>query len=104
MWLYLLSLIIAIGCMLLIDRRFKLAFWYDAKRTALTVGTAVVLFILWDILGVSLGIFFDGTSPFLLPFRLFPHFPIEEIFFLFLLSYLTLILYRGVHLRWQHTS
>jgi lycopene cyclase domain-containing protein len=100
MWLYLLSLLVASGCLLIIDHRFKLAFWYNAKRTSLTLGICVVLFIIWDILGISFNIFFDGSSPYMLPVRLLPHFPLEELFFLFLLVYVTLIVYRGAGMRW----
>ena len=99
-WLYLLALVFSISCLLLIDHRFKLAFWHDRKRTAITVGVAIVLFIIWDIVGISLGIFFDGDSQYMLPIRLLPHFPIEELFFLFLLSYVTLLVYIGASKRW----
>lgn len=99
-WFYLIALLISISGLLLIDRRFKLAFWHDRTRTAITLSISIVLFIIWDILGISLGIFFDGPSQYMLPFRLAPHFPVEEIFFLFLLTYVTLIIYNGVHARW----
>jgi lycopene cyclase domain-containing protein len=100
MWLYLGALLFAIVCLMMIDRRFKLAFWYDVKRTSFTLGISVVLFIIWDILGISFGIFFDGSSAYMSPVRLMPHFPLEEIFFLFLLMYVTLIVYRGAGKRW----
>ena len=99
-WLYLIGLFIAIGCMMLIDHRFKLAFWIDYKKTIIILIVAVIIFILWDILGISLGIFYDGTSQFMLPTRIFMHFPVEELFFLFLLNYTTLIIYRVVSKRW----
>lgn len=91
---YLIGLIIALGCLSLIDWRYKLAFFYDKRRTLLTLGAAVFLFSLWDIFGIRLGIFFHGGSDLTLPLRLFPEFPIEEIFFLTLLTYTTLLAYR----------
>ncbi|MBC7565117.1 lycopene cyclase domain-containing protein [Candidatus Saccharibacteria bacterium] len=93
-WAYLVFLIIAIGCLVLIDRRFSLAFFYNLKRTALTLAVAVWLFIAWDILGIKFGIFFHGNSPYSLPYRIIPEFPIEELFFLFVLSYSSLLIYR----------
>ena len=92
-WFYLIGLLI-------IDRRWKLAFWRDSKRTAMTLSVAIIVFVLWDLLGISLGIFFHGGSAYALPFRLAPEFPIEEIVFLFLLTYSTLIVYEGARL-WQ---
>lgn len=53
------------------------------------------MFIIWDILGIALGIFFHGDSPYSLPFRIAPEFPIEELFFLYLLTYTTLVVYNG---------
>ena len=101
-WFYLIALLVSIGGIALIDRRFKLAFWKDSKRTSMTLAISIVLFIIWDILGISLGIFFDGASTYMLPVRLAPHFPIEEIFFLFLLTYVTLVIYNGIKVRWPH--
>jgi lycopene cyclase domain-containing protein len=62
----------------------------------------MVMFIIWDILGIKFNIFFDGKSAYMLPIRLFPHFPVEEVFFLFLLVYVTLIVYRGAGKKWPH--
>ena len=102
-WYYLIGLLIGISGLLLIDRRWKLAFWRDGKRTALTLLEAVLVFVLWDIFGIYVGVFFHGGSDYSLPFRLAPEFPIEEIVFLFLLTYSTLIVYHGVQLWRQRT-
>ncbi|MGV9002199.1 MAG: lycopene cyclase domain-containing protein [Candidatus Saccharimonadaceae bacterium] len=95
-WLYLLGLLFAVAGLAIIDWRFKLAVWYDAKRTLYTVSTAVAIFILWDFLGIFLGIFIHGESIYQLPFTLAPEFPLEELFFLCLISYSALIIYTGV--------
>lgn len=94
MWLYLAGLLTAIGCLALIDRRFKLAFFHDARRTTITLICAIGLFVVWDVLGIFLGIFFHGGSAVTLPYRLLPEFPIEELFFLLLLTYVALLVYR----------
>lgn len=93
-WTYLIALLIVIVCLLLLDRRFKLAFFYDAKRSTLTLAISVWLFIVWDIFGIRLGIFSHGDSRYTLPFTIVPEFPIEELFFLFVLSYTALLIYR----------
>jgi lycopene cyclase domain-containing protein len=103
-WLYLLTLLVSIGGLLITDHRWKLAFYRDAWRTLKTLGLAIGVFILWDLLGISLGIFFHGGSAFTLPYRLAPEFPIEEIVFLFLLTYSALIVYHGVQLWRSRTS
>ncbi len=94
------ALCIAIGGLIVIDHRWKLAFWKDAKRTTATIATAMLVFVVWDFIGISLGIFFHGGSAYTLPLRLAPEFPLEEIFFLFLLTFSTLIIYNGVQ-KWH---
>ena len=95
MWLYLSALLVSLAGLLVLDWRFKLAFWFDRKRTSLTLLCGTIVFIIWDILGIVLGIFKHGSSPYALPLTLLPEFPLEEIFFLVLLCYTTLILFRG---------
>lgn len=94
---YLAGLLIGIAGMATIDWRYKLAFWRNKKQTWAIVLTAMAVFLVWDFLGIWLGIFIGGTSQYQLPFSLAPHFPLEELFFLFLLSYCTLVIYSGVH-------
>lgn len=89
-------LLVGLGGLTILDYRFKLAFWYNAKRSAFVIASAVGIFLAWDILGIALGIFKHGAGPFNLPFTIAPQFPIEELFFLTLLSYSALILYRGI--------
>jgi len=98
-WLYLAGLLVAIACLVLVDRKFGLAFFYDARRTATTLAIAIWLFVVWDIFGIQLGIFFHGGSDYTLPARIIPEFPIEELFFLFLLTYVALLIYRFVEKR-----
>ena len=99
-WVYLIGLLVALAGIATLDWRYSLAFWFDKKRTILTVLCGLAVFIVWDILGIGLGIFRHGGSQFQLPFTLFPEFPIEELFFLILLNYNTLVLYKGVQ-RWH---
>jgi len=100
---YLGVLLVSITCLGAVDYRYELAFWHDKVRTAKTVLVSMLVFIFWDIVGIGLGVFFHGQSQYALPVRLLPEFPIEELFFLFLLCYTTLLLYRFGVKKWPRT-
>ena len=93
---YLAALLVSITGLLVIDRRFKLAFWFDTIRTGKTIALSIFVFVIWDIIGINMGIFFKGNSQYMLPFVIAPEFPVEELFFLFLLTYVALLLIRGI--------
>ena len=95
-FIYLGSLIVFIGCMVLCDHRWKLGFFRNAPRAALAIGVTYVGFLLWDVLGIVTGTFYRGDSPYMTGIELAPHMPIEELFFLFFLYYLTLDLTSAV--------
>ena len=101
---YLFALLFSIGGMTILDWRYKLAYFTKPRTTALTLTIGVVAFIIWDILGISLGVFFSGDSPYMSGLFLGPDFPIEELFFLYFLCYFTLIMYRLLEEKWQRTS
>lgn len=103
-WYYLLALGVSLAGLMVIDWRYTLALWHDARRTLLTIGSGVGIFIIWDMLGIMFGIFMHGGGVYALPFRLAPEFPVEEIFFLTLLCYVTLILFRFGEAVWPRTS
>lgn len=93
--LYLAALLFSLAGLGLLDWRYRLALFADARRTLLTVGLAVVLFLLWDLVGVGLGIFFIGDAPYLTGVVIAPEVPVEEVAFLTLLTYQTLLLWRA---------
>jgi lycopene cyclase domain-containing protein len=93
--LYLLALAIGLTGMVLLDRRFRLFFWLDARRAALVLVVGVLFFLAWDLSGIALGIFFRGETQFMTGLLLAPELPLEELFFLALLCYLTMNLYSG---------
>jgi lycopene cyclase domain-containing protein len=74
--LYLLALLVSITGMVVLDRRFTLFF-----------------FLVWDLAGIGLGIFFRGETSFMTGLQLAPELPIEELFFLTLLCYLSMNLF-----------
>ena len=92
---YLLTLLAAIGCMVLLDRRFTLFFWRDARRATIVLITGVVFFVLWDLFGIGLGIFYRGETAFMTGIVVAPELPLEELFFLAFLCYLTMVLITG---------
>ncbi|MEO5950013.1 MAG: lycopene cyclase domain-containing protein [Candidatus Saccharimonadales bacterium] len=97
---YLTFLVFGIVGVSFIDRRYKLAYWCDRAQTLRTLAICIGVFIVWDVLGIALGIFFHGNSNLSLPVRLLPEFPIEELFFLTLLCYSTLVIYQGISRKW----
>jgi lycopene cyclase domain-containing protein len=91
--LYLACLLVAITGMVVLDRRFGLFFWRDARRAAIVLVAGVVFFLAWDLAGVGLGIFFRGETEFMTGLQVAPEIPVEEVFFLMLLCYLTMNFY-----------
>jgi lycopene cyclase domain-containing protein len=100
-WLYFLALSVSLAGLAALDARFKLAFWSDARRAIRVIGLSVGLFIIWDACGIALNIFKHGASPYNLPVTLAPHFPVEEIVFLILLCYVSLLAYLAMKKRLQ---
>ncbi|MBF4461408.1 MULTISPECIES: lycopene cyclase domain-containing protein [unclassified Rathayibacter] len=88
--LYLLALLVSITGMVVLDRRFGLFFWADARRAAIVLPVGVAFFLLWDLVGIGLGVFFRGETSYMTGLQLAPELPIEEVFFLTLLCYLTM--------------
>lgn len=97
--LYLVALAIALTGMIMLDRRFRLFFWRDARRAAIVLVVGVLFFLAWDIAGINLGIFFRGETAFMTGLQLAPELPLEELFFLVLLCYLTMNVYGAVSAR-----
>ena len=95
---YLIILLVTIGCMVLCDWRWKLAFFLDARRATVLSIVMVAAFLLWDAFGIMTGSFFRGGSEYMTGVILAPEMPIEEPIFLFFLTYLTINLTSGARL------
>ena len=91
--LYLAALLVALTGMVMLDRRFRLYFWADGRRAAIVTVVGVVFFVVWDLFGIGLGIFFRGETAFMTGLQVAPELPLEELFFLTLLVYVTMNLY-----------
>lgn len=93
-FVYLLALIGAVLGTGALDWRHRVAVFGGAPwRTLIIVGTAVIFFLVWDVVGIAEGVFFRGSGPWMTGVLLGPELPLEELFFLILLSYSTLVSY-----------
>ena len=90
-FLYLGCLLISLAAMVLLDARFRLVFWRDARRATIVLVLGLVFFLAWDAAGILLGVFARGESPLMTGVELAPELPLEEVFFLLFLCYLTLV-------------
>ena len=99
--LYLAALLVSLTGMTVLDRRFRLFFWRDARRASIVLIAGLVFFLAWDLAGVGGGIFFRGETSFMTGLQIAPEVPLEEVFFLTLLCYLTMNIYGWLSsLRW----
>lgn len=97
--LYLAALAVSLTGMIMLDRRFRLFFWRDARRAAIVLVAGLVFFLAWDLSGIGLGIFFRGETSFMTGLVLAPELPVEELFFLALLCYLAMNVFGAFHRR-----
>lgn len=91
---YLGALACSLGGLAVLDRKQRLAFWSDWRRAAASVGIGVVGFLVWDLVGLGLGIFARGDSSHMTGLLLAPELPVEEVVFLTLLCYVALLAWR----------
>ncbi len=96
---YLTALVVSIGGLVLLDWRYRVAVFAQPRRALATVGIGVPVFLVWDLAGVGLGIFFRGDAGYMTGVQLAPEVPLEEVFFLILLNYQTLLLWRALDRR-----
>lgn len=92
-WEYLGTLVVSFSCMLLVDHRWRVFLWARPRRAAVVMAVGVVLFLLWDVAGITTGIFERGDSPGMTGIELAPDFPLEELFFVTFLCHLTMVLH-----------
>ncbi len=92
---YLTALLLTLGCMLLLDWRFRLFFWRDALSASLVTVAGLAFFLLWDAAGIAGGIFFRGDAAIATGVVLAPEMPLEEPVFLVFLVVCTMVIYTG---------
>ena len=91
---YLGSLLAALACMAAMDRRWRLVLWADLRRGATVLASGVVLFLVWDVIAVHLGFYRRGGASVMTGVQVAPDIPLEEVFFVLFLCYVTLVLHR----------
>ncbi|MET0975542.1 MAG: lycopene cyclase domain-containing protein [Leifsonia sp.] len=87
---YLTALLLSIAGMVVLDWRYRLFFWRSPGRAAIVLVVGLVFFLAWDLVGIALGLFSRGETPYMTGILLAPELPIEEAFFLAFLCYLTM--------------
>lgn len=93
--LYLTALLLSLGCMLLLDWRFRLFFWRDPIAAVVVTVIGLAFFLVWDVAGIAGGIFFRGDATIATGIVLAPELPIEEPVFLLFLVVCTMVIYTG---------
>jgi lycopene cyclase domain-containing protein len=96
-WTYLGTLLLALACMAVMDHRWRLVLWADVRRGVAVLLTGVVLFLAWDLLAVHLGFYRRGETGIMTGVQITPGVPLEEVFFILFLCYVTLVLHRLLH-------
>lgn len=92
---YLAALLVSLGCMLLLDHRFRLFFWRDAVSALIVTVVGTVFFLVWDVAGILSGIFFRGEGTIATGILLAAELPLEEPVFLVFLVMCTMVIYTG---------
>ena len=92
-WLYLLAIVGSTGCMGLVDHRWRLFLFARPGRAVLVVALGLVFFLAWDLLAIGLDIYHRGESSAMTGIELAPSLPLEEVFFVVFLCYLTMVLH-----------
>ena len=91
--IYLGAILFSLVGMMLIDWRYSLALRIAPVRTAGAALVGTAFFLAWDLVGIVTGVFVKGESPLFVGVELAPHLPLEEVFFLLFLSYLSIVLF-----------
>jgi lycopene cyclase domain-containing protein len=90
---YLLSLVAVLACMALTDRRWRLFFWADARRATTVFAFGFALFLVWDLVALHYELYERGRSELMTGLEVAPELPVEELFFVAFLPYLTMVLH-----------
>lgn len=91
---YICVLLFSLGGLAFLDYQKKLAWWWDPRKTALILGLNLVFFLVWDIVNIAAGVIATNPAWVTGIYVYTPNMPLEEFFFLTLLGYQTLLLWR----------
>jgi lycopene cyclase domain-containing protein len=91
---YLATLLLALAGMVAVDRRWRLVLWSDPRRAVLVLAAGMVLFLAWDLVAVHHGFYRRGGTSLMTGVEVADEVPLEEVFFVLFLCYVTLVLHR----------
>ena len=92
---YLLILVLSLSGLGLADWRYKLVVFDNSKAALASIALLTGFFLCWDVVGLWLEIFSTNQAYVSGLYIVTPNLPIEEILFLVLLNYVTLICYQA---------
>lgn len=92
---YLIVLLVSLAGVVLLDVRHRLFLGRDPRRATIVLLLGTAFFVLWDLAGIGLGIFFRDDGEFATGILLAPELPLEEPIFLLFLCELTMVLVCG---------
>lgn len=101
-WLYLLSVLAAGFCMALVDWRWRLFLFRKPTHAVVAISVGFVFFLAWDFVAIALEVYARGESPAMTGIEVAPELPLEELFFIVFLTYVTGVLY-GLFTRLLHS-
>ena len=93
--IYLIILLLLLGCMALLDARWKLFLFARPWVAAAVLAIGTAYFLVWDVAAIAAGIFLHRESHLMTGIMIGPQLPLEEAFFLLFLCYQTMILFTG---------
>jgi lycopene cyclase domain-containing protein len=92
-WLYLLSVVGAGFCMGLVDHRWRLFLFRRPRVALLALVVGFVFFLVWDVAAIEVGVYSRGESPAMTGIEVAHELPLEELFFIVFLCYVTGVLH-----------
>jgi lycopene cyclase domain-containing protein len=99
---YLACLLFSMFGMLMLDWRHRLFWFADPRRAAIVHSAGLATFLVWDAFGIGFGVFFRGETSYMTGLQLAPELPVEEVFFLTFLCWLTMNVYTGSRRLLEH--
>lgn len=92
-WLYLASVLVAGLCMGLVDHRWRLFLFRWPNRAVVVLAVGFVFFLVWDLVAIRLEVYSRGESPAMTGIEVDHELPLEELFFIVFLCYVTGVLH-----------
>jgi lycopene cyclase domain-containing protein len=95
-WAYLVFVLLSTAGMAVLDVRFRLVLVGDAarrRRSLVVLACGAAAFLAWDLIAIERGFYERGDSPGMTGIEVAAELPVEELFFVAFLCYLTLVLH-----------